>query len=128
ERHRDLPVLDQHPRLDGQGGQPHQHDQGAPRMIRVRSESGQVTVMAAAMMVFLIAMVAFVLDVGSWFRQQRVTQSNVAPAALAGAQALPSDPQGATTFATTFANKNAGLAGATITVNSTPKPNAHTHG
>ena len=58
-------------------------------MTRLRSENGQVTVMAAAIMVFLIAMVAFVLDVGSWFRQQRVTQSNVDAAALAGAQALP---------------------------------------
>jgi Flp pilus assembly protein TadG len=92
-------------------------------MIRLRSETGQVTVMAAAMMVVLITMVAFVLDVGSWFRQQRVTQSNVDAAALAGAQALPANPQGATTFATTFANKNAGVAGATITIKSTWDPN-----
>jgi Flp pilus assembly protein TadG len=74
--------------------------------------------MAAAMMVFLVAMVAFVLDVGSWLRQQRVTQSNVDAAALAGAQALPGDPTGASTYANTFATKNAGVAGAAITVTS----------
>jgi putative Flp pilus-assembly TadE/G-like protein len=92
-------------------------------MIRFRSEDGQVTVMAAAMMVFLIAMVAFVLDVGSWFRQQRVTQSNVDAAALAGAQALPGDPVTASSYATTFANKNAGIAGAAITIKSKWVPN-----
>jgi Flp pilus assembly protein TadG len=92
-------------------------------MTRLRSESGQVTVMAAGFMVVLIAMVAFVLDVGSWFRQQRVTQSNVDAAALAGAQALPGDPGKATGFATTFANKNAGVAGATITVKTKWVPN-----
>src|SRR5690349_6465977 len=92
-------------------------------MTRFRSDNGQVTVMAAAMMVFLIAMVAFVLDVGSWFRQQRVTQANVDAAALAGAQALPGDPSGATASATTFANKNAGVAGANITIKSTWEPN-----
>ena len=57
-----------------------------------------------------------VLDVGSWFRQQRITQANVDAAALAGAQALPGNPAGATSFATTFANKNAGVAGANITI------------
>lgn len=92
-------------------------------MTRMRSDSGQVTVMAAALMVFLIAMVAFVLDVGSWFRQQRVTQSNVDAAALAGAQALPTDPANASAYATTFANKNAGVAGATITIKSKWVPN-----
>lgn len=92
-------------------------------MIRLRRDDGQVTVMAAALMVFLVAMVAFVLDVGSWFRQQRVTQANVDAAALAGAQALPSDPTGASSFATTFANKNAGVAGASITISSKYEPN-----
>ena len=32
-----LPVLDQHPRLDDQGGEPHQHDQRASRMTRCLS-------------------------------------------------------------------------------------------
>ena len=68
-------------------------------MTRLRSSDGQVTVMAAVLMVFLVAMVAFVLDVGSWFRQQRISQSTVDAAALAGAQALPHDPGNATTLA-----------------------------
>jgi len=87
-------------------------------MTRFRSADGQVTVMAAVLMVFLVAMVAFVLDVGSWFRQQRISQSTVDAAALAGAQSLPSNPAGATTLATTFASKNGGVLGATITIGS----------
>jgi Flp pilus assembly protein TadG len=87
-------------------------------MNRFRSADGQVTVMAAVLMVFLVAMVAFVLDVGSWFRQQRISQSTVDAAALAGAQALPSDPANATALANTFATKNGGVLGATITIGS----------
>jgi Flp pilus assembly protein TadG len=85
---------------------------------RFRSADGQVTVMAAVLMVFLIAMVAFVLDVGSWFRQQRISQSTVDAAALAGAQALPSSPGNATALANSFATKNGGVLGATITIGS----------
>lgn len=91
--------------------------------LRLRTDDGQVTVMAAALMVFLVAMVALVLDVGSWFREQRVTQSNVDASALAGAQALPGDPTGASSFATTYANKNAGVAGASITITTKFVPN-----
>ena len=87
-------------------------------MNRFRSADGQVTVMAAVLMVFLVAMVAFVLDVGSWFRQQRISQSTVDAAALAGAQALPSNPANATALANTFATKNGGVLGATITIGS----------
>jgi Flp pilus assembly protein TadG len=92
-------------------------------MTRLRSADGQVTVMAAVLMVFLVAMVAFVLDVGSWFRQQRISQSTVDAAALAGAQVLPNDPGSATTLASTFANKNGGVLGATITIGSKWNPN-----
>jgi Putative Flp pilus-assembly TadE/G-like len=92
-------------------------------MTRFRSQDGQVTVMAAVLMVFLIAMVAFVLDIGSWFREQRMTQANVDAAALAGAQALPASPVNASSYATTFANKNAGIAGAAITIKSKWVPN-----
>ncbi len=92
-------------------------------MNRLRSADGQVTVMAAVLMVFLVAMVAFVLDIGSWFRQQRVAQSTVDAAALAGAQALPGDPAGARTIAADFAKKNGGVTGLTITVSSKWTPN-----
>ena len=57
---------------------------------RVRSEDGQVVVLVAVFMLGLIGMTALVVDVGSWFRQQRATQSTVDAAALAGAQALHS--------------------------------------
>jgi hypothetical protein len=92
-------------------------------MNRFRSADGQVTVMAAVIMVFLVAMVAFVLDVGSWFREQRSTQSTVDAAALAGAQALPADPASARTIAIAYAKKNGGITGLTITVSSKWTPN-----
>ena len=59
-------------------------------MKNLRSESGQVMVLTALFMVVMVGMTAFVVDVGSWFRAQRATQSTVDAAALAGAQALPS--------------------------------------
>lgn len=91
-------------------------------MTRVDSERGQVTVMAAVFMVVLVGLTALVLDVGSWFRQQRATQSTVDAAALAGAQALPWDTSQATQLATTYANNNGGVAGATISFSSTFTP------
>ena len=82
----------------------------------VRSERGQVTVMAAVFMIILVGLAGLVLDVGSWFRQQRVQQSTVDAAALAGAQALPSSPGGGVSYATDYANRNGGVAGATAGV------------
>jgi Flp pilus assembly protein TadG len=92
-------------------------------MIHPRSEEGQATVLAAVFMIGMLALAAFVLDVGSWFHQQRASQSTVDAAALAGAQALPADPSNAYDLATDFANKNGGVAGATITVASKWNPN-----
>jgi Flp pilus assembly protein TadG len=92
-------------------------------MMRARREDGQVTVLTAIFIVVIVGMSAFVLDVGSWFRQQRASQATVDAAALAGAQALPTDPAAATTLATQFATKNGGIAGATITVTSKYRPN-----
>lgn len=79
---------------------------------RVRDESGQVLVLVAAAMVGFIAMTAFVVDVGSWFHQQRATQATVDAAALAGAQKLP-DKDAATAYAVSYGAKNG--AGGTIT-------------
>jgi hypothetical protein len=87
-------------------------------MNRLRLQNGQVTVITAIFLIALIGLVGFVLDVGSWYRQQRVTQATVDAAALAGAQALPADPASANGLATTYANKNDGVAGATITFSS----------
>jgi Flp pilus assembly protein TadG len=92
-------------------------------MTKFRSEEGQAAVMSALFLVVLIGMAGFVLDVGSWFREQRVAQSTVDAAALAGAQALPGDPSSANTLATGYADKNGGVAGATITITSTFTPN-----
>ena len=88
-----------------------------------RSERGQVTVMAAIFVVILVGMAGLVLDVGSWFRQQRVQQTTVDAAALAGAQALPGSPSGAIAAANDYANRNGGVAGASITVVSKYAPN-----
>jgi len=72
---------------------------------RVRSEDGQVVVLVAVFMLGLIGMTALVVDVGSWFRQQRATQSTVDAAALAGAQALP-NTAAARQLAEDYAAKN----------------------
>src|SRR5215212_2678797 len=82
----------------------------------LRVEDGQVIVMTAMAMVVLLGMVAMVVDLGAWMRQQRASQATVDAAALAGAQSLPSDPANATALATSFANKNGGISGATITI------------
>lgn len=92
-------------------------------MTRLRNERGQATVMTAIFIVVLMGMAGMVLDVGSWFRQQRVSQATVDSAALAGAQALPTDPASARSLAADFAGKNGGVAGATFTVTSKWTPN-----
>ena len=58
-------------------------------MNRLRSETGQAAVLSVVFMAALLGAVAMVLDVGSWFREQRATQSAADAAALAGAQELP---------------------------------------
>jgi len=93
-------------------------------MNRLRSADGQTTVFVAIIMVFLVAMVAFVLDIGSWFREQRSAQSTVDAAALAGAQALPFDPTNATAIATAYAKKNGGDTGLTVSGNTVTVNNA----
>jgi len=92
-------------------------------MTNLRRQEGQVTVLVAVFMVVLVGMAGFAIDVGSWFRQQRASQSTVDAAALAGAQSLPDDTAGATTMATTYAGKNGGSAGAAITFTSRYAPN-----
>jgi Flp pilus assembly protein TadG len=88
-----------------------------------RNEAGQVTVMAAFFMILVVGMTAFVVDVGSWFRAQRATQSTVDAAALAGAQALPLDTAKATALAVAYGNDNGGgVAAANITFSKTYDP------
>src|SRR2546428_3808278 len=89
-----------------------------------RNERGQAFVITAFSMAVLIGMGALVLDVGSWFRTKRRLQSTSDAAALAGAQALPSDPSAAQSVALSYANQNGGdVAASDITVTSTYSPN-----
>lgn len=60
-------------------------------MNRLRRETGQAAVLTVIFMAALLGAIAMVLDVGSWFREQRATQSAADAAALAAAQALPSN-------------------------------------
>lgn len=92
-------------------------------MNRLRRQEGQVTVLAAVFMIILVGMAGLVLDVGSWFRQQRATQATVDAAALAGAQALPGSVSGANFTATDFAGRNGGVAGLSVTFGSKWRPN-----
>lgn len=74
---------------------------------RLRNEDGQAMVMTSIFLTVLIALVAFTVDVGSWYREHRQAQSTADAAALAAAQALPAastvQAQG---LATTYADDN----------------------
>lgn len=84
-----------------------------------RREQGQATVITVLFLVVLLCMAAAVLDVGSWFREQRATQATADAAALAGAQALPNDPGQAASLAIAYADKNGGgVSGADVSVTS----------
>ena len=82
-------------------------------MNRIRSDRGQAAVLTVIFMVALLGAAALVLDVGSWFREQRDTQSAADAAALAAAQALPENPAQAEALAASYIAKNRG--GATTT-------------
>jgi Flp pilus assembly protein TadG len=83
-----------------------------------RSDRGQATVLTLVFLVVLLGMAALTLDIGSWYRADRATQSTADAAALAGAQALPTDPGGANTLALQYATKNGG---GTTTINLSTK-------
>jgi Flp pilus assembly protein TadG len=75
---------------------------------RFACERGQMFALTAVVAVAIVAMGAFVLDVGAWFRGHRATQAAADAAALAGAQALPGDTAGARALALDYAGKNGG--------------------
>jgi Flp pilus assembly protein TadG len=81
-----------------------------------RSDRGQATVLTLVFLVVLLGMAALVLDIGSWYRADRSTQSTADAAALAGAQALPENPATARTLAAQFATKNGGLGSGGVTI------------
>ena len=73
-----------------------------------RRERGQAAVLTVVFLTVLLGMVALVLDVGSWYREQRATQSAADSAALAAAQALPESPGTAGSLASEYLAKNGG--------------------
>src|SRR4029078_12174658 len=103
----DLPLQDQPARTRREDGAPLEHDHGACGM-NSRSDRGQATVLTLVFLVVLLGMAALVLDIGSWYRADRATQSTADAAALAGAQALPSSPTNANTLSLQYVTKNGG--------------------
>ena len=88
-------------------------------MSHLRRDRGQAMVMTVLLTTFLLGMAALVVDLGSWFRAHRNLQATADAAALAGAQALPTDTGQANTLATKYAGKNQpGLAGMTVSFSS----------
>jgi len=76
--------------------------------MNARNQTGQATVLTLVFLTVLLGMAALVLDVGSWYRADRDTQSTADSAALAGAQALPDSTANASSLASSYASKNGG--------------------
>jgi Flp pilus assembly protein TadG len=87
---------------------------------RARSNDGQVVVFVVAILFVLFGIAALVIDGGRWFQTHRHLQTAADAAALAGVQNLPSDPGGAATTASTYAQNN--FTGVTATVSVPPSP------
>jgi len=81
-----------------------------------RDESGQGMAVPLVGLVSILAMSAFVIDVGSWMRADRQMQAISDAAALAGAQALPHDPGKAVALAQDYATKNGGSSAEEIVI------------
>lgn len=77
-------------------------------MNRLTDRRGQVMTLTVLFITALSGMAALVLDVGSWFQEQRELQQVADAAALAGAQALPEDSALAATLAREYVTKNDG--------------------
>jgi hypothetical protein len=77
-------------------------------MNRLRSERGQAMVLTTLFVAALLGIAALVLDLGTWFRNQRDLQAVADAAALAGAQELPEDTSLASARATNYTSKNGG--------------------
>lgn len=89
-----------------------------------RDEAGQAAVLSVVWLVVLLGFAGFVIDVGSWYQQQRTLQARADASALAGAQDLPQDVATAGSEAQQFATKNGfTLPSADITFSSKTVPN-----
>lgn len=73
-----------------------------------RRDRGQAAVVTVLFLAVLLGMAAAVLDVGSWYREDRALQATMDSAALAAAQALPDEPGEANLLAADYATKNGG--------------------
>ena len=58
-------------------------------MTERRRERGQAAVLTVVFMIVLLGMAAAVLDVGSWYKEDRELQATMDAAALAGARRCP---------------------------------------
>ena len=74
----------------------------------MRREHGQAAALSVLFLTVLMLSAAAVIDVGSWFREDRDTQRAADAAALAGAQALPEDQGTAQALAIEYGTKNGG--------------------
>ena len=93
-------------------------------MTRLRTNSGQATVLTVLFLTVIVGMLAAVLDVGAWFRADRKLQGTVDAAALAGAQELPDNTGLAIANAISYSNKNGGgVTGADVIISTTYIPN-----
>ena len=90
-----------------------------PLVLRLRDEGGQSIVLVALGLTVIIGLCALVVDVGSWYREQRHVQVAADAAALAAAQDLPNTGTAATTAASYASNNVSGLNSWTPTFPST---------
>jgi hypothetical protein len=77
--------------------------------VRLRDESGQSIVFVVLGLTVIVGLCALVLDVGSWYREQRHVQLAADAAALAAAQDLPNTGTASATAASYASNNASGL-------------------
>jgi Flp pilus assembly protein TadG len=75
---------------------------------RLRERDGQAMLMTVLFLGILVGAAGLTIDVGAWYREQRQAQATADAAALAGAQALPTDPAQALDLAERYAAANGG--------------------
>jgi hypothetical protein len=96
-------------------------------MRRWCGQEGQSAVIAVVFLTALLGMSAAVIDLGSWFRADRSAQATADAAALAGAQALPADPDRARALALDYAKRNGdSLTDADVSLKSTQQADGST--
>src|SRR5256885_14104658 len=74
-----------------------------------REEAGEVLILQAVTLAFLLGICGLVLDIGTWYTAQRQAQAVADASALAGAQALPGDTADAAALAVDYASRNGGV-------------------